>query len=224
MQRSSITEGAQWRQELAEIPASGGLSIFIEQFLAAMKSDGNQWEIVLVGHSMGAIVVNELIQLYGERLIISNIVYLAAAASIEDYEDTLLPYLARHRETEFYNLMLHPIAERGEIQYEWGDLAPRGSLLTWLDMFLANPETLLHRRVGAYDNYLRALHSTPACKEEDDNAQCLRRRIHVRSFSAGLDVANKNPQSHSELAERFQFWKAECWKVSTPPEECIKDD
>lgn len=223
MQSSPLTEAAKWRRELANIPASGGLSLFMRKLLEAQKKDNEakyEWEIVVVGHSMGAIVLNEMIQLYGDKLPISHIIYLAAAASIEDYEDSLFPYLNERKQTQFYNFMLHPIAERGEIQYEWGDLTPRGSLLTWLDTFLANPETLLHRRVGAYDNYLRSLHDTPTCNSE----LCLRRRIHVRSFSAGMAAADKNPQSHSEMAERFRFWNARCWEVGTPAEECIKPE
>ena len=223
MQSSPITEGARWRYELADIPASGGLSRFMKQLLEAKAKDkdtGHDWEIVLVGHSMGAIVLNELIQLYGDKLPITDIVYLAAAASIEDYEDTLFPYLTDHPDVQFYNFMLHPIVERGEIQYEMGDLPPRGSLLTWLDTFLANPETLLHRRVGRYDNYLRALHDTPLCVP----GLCLRERIHVRSFSAGTAEAYRNPQSHSEMAERFRFWESKCWKIDAPLEECIKPD
>jgi pimeloyl-ACP methyl ester carboxylesterase len=223
MQSSSLTEAAKWRRELANIPASGGLSFFMKKLLDAQKRDNEanyMWEIAVVGHSMGAIVLNEMIQLYGDKLPISHIIYLAAAASIEDYEDSLFPYLDAKKQTRFYNFMLHPIAERGEIQYEWGDLTPRGSLLTWLDTFLANPETLLHRRVGAYDNYLRSLHDTPAC----DNEQCLRRRIHVRGFSAGVAVADRNPQSHSEMVERFRFWKDKCWEVDSSLETCIKPD
>jgi pimeloyl-ACP methyl ester carboxylesterase len=221
MQRSPITERAQRYYELANIPGSGGLSLFMKELIAAKEQDKNYvWDVVLVGHSMGAIVLNEIIQLYGDKLPISNIIYLAAATSIEDYEDSVFPYLINHSETQFYNFMLHPIVEQGEIQYEMGDLPPRGSLLAWLDIFLANPETLLHRRVGRYDNYLRALHDTPSC----DSSLCIRNRIHVRSFSAGLNEAHRNPQSHSEMAQRFRFWEAKCWKVDSPLEECIKPD
>ncbi len=226
MQLSPITRAAKSRRELATIPASGGFSRFMDEFIRAKEKDkednGYNWDIIVVGHSMGAIVLNELIQLYGNKLSISHIIYLAAAASIEDYEDTIFPYLTTHDQTRFYNFMLHPIVERGEIQYEWGDLSPRGSLLTWLDTFLANPETLQHRRVGAYDNYLRGLHSTPICRTAGDD--CLRKRIHVRSFSAGMASADSNPQSHSEMAERFRFWNAKCWEVNTPSEECIKPE
>jgi hypothetical protein len=54
-----------------------------------------------MGHSMGAIVLNEIIRRYGEDLPISNIVYLAAACSIRDYQDTVWPYLkSRQRENQ----------------------------------------------------------------------------------------------------------------------------
>jgi hypothetical protein len=69
----------------------------------------------------------------------------------------------------------------------------------------------------------RQYETNPLCNKNtvDD---CLRTRIHVRSFSAGIDVANKNPQNHSEMAERFRFWKAKCWEVDTPSGECIKPE
>jgi len=41
---------------------------------------------VIVRHSMGSIVANELIRRYGERLPISNIVYHGAACGVDDLE------------------------------------------------------------------------------------------------------------------------------------------
>jgi pimeloyl-ACP methyl ester carboxylesterase len=74
------------------------------------------WEFVLVGHSMGAIIVNEIVRHYGEKLPISHIVYMAAACSIRDYEDSVWPYLrlgeSQKAETYVHHLMLHPSAER----------------------------------------------------------------------------------------------------------------
>lgn len=230
MRQSPITEEAKWRQELADIPASGGLSKFMKRFLREMAQDiadnakqGLKWEVVLVGHSMGTIVMNELIQLYGEKLPITDILYLVAAATIEDYEDTLFPYLQTHPHTQFYNFMLHPIEERGEIQYDMGDLPPRGSLLAWLDTFLANPETLRHRTVGRYENFLRAVHDTPGNADGCvATKNCLRSRIHIRGFSAGVRETYRNPQSHSDVAERFRFWDSTCWRVDAPLERCVR--
>ena len=162
---------------------------------------------------MGTIVLNELLRLHGDdALPISDIVYLAGAASIRDYEDSIFPYLQKHPETKFYNLVLHPISESSEIQSDWLDLPPRGSLLDWLDSFLANPKTMKDRTVGRYDNYVRTIHDTPVT---------LLPRVHFRSFSAGSDAEQLNPQTHHDAAERFRFWNPTCWPVNAPLKDCV---
>lgn len=216
---SKITKDADNKHALAEIPASGGLSIFVQKLKERMKD--SDWEVVLVGHSMGTMVLNELVRLYGDgdrpddtdALPVSNIVYLAGAASIRDYEDSIFPYLKRHPETQFYNLVLHPISESSEMQLNFLDLPPRGSLLDWLDTFLADPNTLMDRTVGRYDNFLRTIHDTP---------NKLRRQVHFRSFSAGSKAEKNNPQSHSDAAERFRFWDPICWDVKASLDNCVR--
>jgi len=52
------------------------------------------WEIALVAHSTGAIILNHIVRDFGE-LPIKNIVYMAAASSIKDYQDTIFPYLQK---------------------------------------------------------------------------------------------------------------------------------
>ncbi len=218
---SAITDQASAENQLANIPASGGLSIFMQRFISEVKNDADhEWEVVLVGHSMGTIVINELIRNYGSRvgfdgagLNITNIIFLAAASTITDYEGSILPYLETHPNTQFYNFMLHPIAERGEIQDGMLDLPPRGSLLVWLDQFLTTPETVRHLTLGRYENFLRAIHETP---------QMVRPRIKLRTYSAGIQESDTNPQSHSEMAERFRFWNPECWQVNAPLEKCVR--
>jgi len=214
MVSSQLTDQAKERKELATIPSSGGLSVFVQQLKNHMK--GRDWEVVLVGHSMGTIVINELLHLFGDDgFPVSHIVYLAGAASVRDYENSVFPYLRRHRETHFYNFVLHPVSELGEIQYDFLDLTPRGTLLEWLDTFLANPETLMDRTVGRYDNSLRAMHDTPPE---------LRPRVHFRSFSVGVSEEATNPQTHSDAAERFHFWKTSCWKVDAVLKDCVRED
>lgn len=213
MVSSDLTKMAKQQHKLATIPPSGGLAVFVQQLTDHMK--GRDWEVVLVGHSMGTIVINELLQLFGDSLPVSHIVYLAGAASVHDYEDGVFPYLKSHPETQFYNFVLHPISELGEIQYEFLDLTPRGSLLEWLDTFLAHPETLMDRTVGRYDNFLRAMHDTPLE---------LRPRVHFRSFSAGVSEEATHPQTHSDAAERFRFWKTSCWEVDAVLKDCVRED
>lgn len=220
MRLSSLTKEALGNTELAHIPSSGGLSILMQRILKEMRDDpSHTWEVVLVGHSMGTIVINELIREYGlhthsedQQLNITDIVFLAGAASIKDYEESVFPFLETHPQTHFYNFMLHPIAERGEIQYSFLDLPPRGSLLLWLDHFLSKPQTLRHRTVGRYDNFLRAVPHTP---------DTIRPQIHIRSFSAGIGESFQNPQNHSEIAERFRFWRKDCWQVDARLQDCV---
>lgn len=90
----------------------GAVALFMDKLVAevAKSQEGKlpgekneEWEFVLVGHSMGAIIVNEIVRYYGEKLPISHIVYMAAACSIRDYEDSVWPYL-RLREPKSRNL------------------------------------------------------------------------------------------------------------------------
>jgi pimeloyl-ACP methyl ester carboxylesterase len=209
---SEIIQLARKDQSLATIEASGGFSMFLRALKQHMK--GQQWELVLVGHSMGSIVINELLRAFGdEQLPITHIVYLAGAASVRDYEDSVWPFLKTHPQTQFHNFTLHPIEERSEIQYGMLDLPPRGTLLEWLDHFLADPITLMDRTVGRYDNFLKAVHDTPSE---------LRHRIHFRSFNAGRDVEKVNPQTHHDAGERFRYWESTCWGVDASLEQCVK--
>lgn len=193
---------------LARTPVHGGLFRFMQLFIERYKSDiqsGNM-EIVLVGHSMGTIVLNELIRNFGiykdpasgEKMLFNQIVYMAAACSISHYESTVIPYLARTK-AHFYNLMLGRMAEIRETNAF--DLSPRGSLLVWIDEFLANPLTHRDRTLGRHDNFLMAVHNIP---------ESIRERIHIKSFNTGQKYPNyPEPQKHSDF-RNFKFWDKEC--------------
>ncbi len=93
-------------------------------------------EITLIGHSMGSIVINELVRAFPDLNYIS-IVFLSGAASIRATVASLDPLLAdrgRKPETYFYNLMLHPMNEAREMHF--GGSIPAGSLLVWIDDML----------------------------------------------------------------------------------------
>jgi len=102
---------------------------------------------------MGTIILNRVAR--DTKIDFANIVYLAAACSIEDFSTSVLPYLREHTNTRFYSLSLHPVAEAGEWYLLAGDLVPRGSLLMWLDNFLMNPVTEQERTLGRWRNLLR---------------------------------------------------------------------
>lgn len=63
--------------------------------------------ITLVGHSMGAIIVNNLLSV-DATLKYNNIVHMASADSIANLFEYVLPYLSEHQGARFYSLSLHP--------------------------------------------------------------------------------------------------------------------
>lgn len=217
----------------ANIPRSGGLSIFLQRFSDKIKEDTKNgdtrpWEITLIGHSMGTIIVNQILREAMElqlKLPITNIVYMAAAASVRDVQDSVLVYLQEHEKAKFYNLTLHPIAEEREAYGHLGpvlfDPGPRGSLLVLIDNFLSKPLTHLDRTAGRYDNFMPAVHNIP---------EKLWPQVRVKTFSAGRSemVTRENPQRHSDFTGRFTFWVEDCWKPEPDMKEkklrnCIYD-
>lgn len=205
LRKSSITDMARQNNSLATIPKHGGLSLLLQKLAAEIKADGtDKWEVTLVGHSMGAIVTNQLIRNYGKNLPIKNIIYLAAAATVHDYEDTIYPYLSEDDKRHIYHFMLHPRAEEGESMGV--EFASRGSLLIWIDNFLSKPLSPMDRTVGRYDNLIPALHNADTS---------IRKQISLRVYNAGDGTKNTDPQTHSDVAARFKFWDKECWKPYT---------
>lgn len=170
-------------------------------------------DITLVGHSMGAIELNHLIRLSEQtssNLKFNTIVYMAAACSIRDYEATILPYLRKNPGAQFYHLTLHEYSESREAwDPTWTlklDLPPRGSLLVWIDNFLAEPANPGERTVGRFTNLILAAH------HEQDNG--VRKRIHIKKFRAGLQ--SMAPLKHGDFAKPFRFWNEKCWDPDFP--------
>ena len=78
------------------------------------RSTLNSYEVTLVGHSMGTMVLNEWLRrdlLESQHQVYTNIVYMAAACSVRDFSRAVVPYLVAHPQTQFYDLMLHPLAD-----------------------------------------------------------------------------------------------------------------
>lgn len=72
----------------------------------------------------------------------------------------MIPYLETHPDTEFYDLALYRTGEERE-RFEapflpYVDPATRGSLLSWIDLFLSNPLTFSDRSLGKFANFVRA--------------------------------------------------------------------
>lgn len=197
---------------------AGAVSLLMRRLQREMRCtpDEISWEVNLIGHSMGAIMVNEILRQFPD-IPFSNVVYLASAATLDDYEMSALPYLLRHREAEkpphVWHLTLHPFAELRET-YGFGML-PSGSLLVWIDEFLADPIHFRERTAGRYENLMMVLPYTPLK---------IRPLIHVRTFGVGERINYSDPQNHggfllrTNLTEQPSFWSKEFWMPDGPEE------
>jgi hypothetical protein len=126
--------------------------------------------LVIVGHSMGTIVTNEILARF-DGIDFDHIVYMAAACSLNDFGRIGVPYLQRHPESHFYNICLQPTAERAEAQpgrvmifdpwYFPLEIAPRGSLLVWIDSYFDHPESEGDRTLGRWENAVLASDAVP---------------------------------------------------------------
>lgn len=200
----------------------------VEMFLDRMEKDlGNGYSITLVGHSMGAIVSNEMLVRH-PRLPFDNIVYMAAACSVKECEAAVVPYLRRRKEAkhgaQFYSLSLHPIAEATEAflspekkkptlaNYAVGSVGlfvPRGSLLIWLDSFFTRPVNLEDLRLGKWSTSISSAGIFPA-----DISDC----VHLTMFHVGNPLV---PQKHGQFASTefpTPFWKPEFWEPNVKME------
>lgn len=174
-------------------------------------------EVQLFGHSMGTIVLNELIRQVPD-LRVTRIGYLAAACTIADWQTSVLRYLRSPTglATEFYSVSLHRMREQSERNPgSLFDLAPRGSLLDWIDNFLSNPATISSRTLGSWENITRVVpqfasdHDGRTAAETDDSEMRLLRRIHLHCLDAAdisfLKPENSQPQKHGDFTE-WPFW------------------
>lgn len=172
--------------------------------------------ITLVGHSMGAIIINQILMNYPD-LRVEDIVYMAAAASVGDTTDAVYPYLERHPEARFHSLVLHPYAERRELSV-WG-LAPSGSLLQWIDEVYGNPVNETDRRVGKWDNVKDLLYKVPALSDRQGHPRV---RIKVFGFdrkcrqgvppTPACDPLFEHPVAHGDFSDR-PYWDPRFWGV-----------
>lgn len=194
-------------------PSTGGFAKFMVALRGFLESHGGneEWEVVLVGHSMGTIVANEMVRQFGHPLAISpgkplfdQIVFMAAACSLRDYLDTIPHYLEEYHSVRMSHLLLHDQAESTE-QALWGTALP-GSLLVWLDGFFTRPDAPLDLVAGRYQNLLRVMHL---------HDPTLRPRIALKVFNFGDDAERTSPQSHGDFGQ-FPFWEDAFWQAAGP--------
>lgn len=138
------------------------------------RLNDREFEITFVGHSMGAIVGNELVREFPD-LPYKRIVFMGAATSVRETGSGVFALMARNEEVEFYNLMLHPLAEARElprIDYVPGGVVPQGSLLEWIDEMFERPRSREDRMIGKWLNVKASRLLFPADQS----------RVHLRVF------------------------------------------
>lgn len=197
---------------------TGGLAILMEELRNLKKQEGqDDYRVTLIGHSMGTIILNELLSLYNtdQDFQYDEIVYLAAACTIKNFEHSVIPYLEQHPTTKFYNLTLHPYGDAREKTF-W-DVLPRGSLLDWIDDFASNPATFMDLTLGKWNNAIMAFHVIP---------QTVREQVTLKGFGIEDPLVNNRrsledpekvlktkPQRHGEFNDLDQlFWRLDYWK------------
>ena len=165
-------------------------------------------EITLIGHSMGTIVLNELLRVY-PRLPYENIVYMAAASSMSDFYRSVIPLLEKDKEGDgkkrglrFYSLLLHPYAEATE-RFA-GGMAPDGSLLEWVDNMYERPKTIFDRTLGKWRNLKMAKWFFSERAQE---------KMLFRVFNLdSVEEDPPNPVKHGDFNNKeMRFWMPKFW-------------
>ncbi len=163
-------------------------------------------EVVLVGHSMGTMITNNIVAKY-QNINFSQIVYMAAACSIKEIEYVIAPYLKQNEKAVFYNLSLNP--ERDIMENVLYDTMPRGSLLVWIDQTLANINSFQDRTAGFWYNIIRSVDHI------FDKEKGIRERVHLTMFG----INDGSPQKHGDF-DNCPYWKKKFWMGDLANEKC----
>ena len=192
----------------------------IAMFLATLRDtpgSSRSYEVTLIGHSMGAIVANRIIVSY-PRFNYANIVYLAAACSVREFQSCVIPYLLTHGDSHFYGLSLHPRRESGEIAISPRniplDVAPRGSLLVWIDNIFGNPPSEDQRRFGVFQTAVLASHNIPPEARPQVTLKCFK----FGDDDSRADGIIRSPQHHGDFS-RFPYWDPANWQLDSEPKK-----
>ncbi len=179
---------------------------FLKELSCAIgKEPAGNVTINLIGHSMGAIVANEILRHCRElNLPVTNIVHMGSADTIARTEEIVLPYLRANQKTTYYNLTLHPYQE--VLEAHAFELSPRGSLLEWIDSMFSNPVVFKQRTMGKWNNCILAW------KGFRDYGG----RVNFKMFEAQAPEGQTTPQMHKEFTH-FLFWRKDYWEPTVQP-------
>lgn len=191
---------------------------YFDQLLKQINDgpDPDRYEITLIGHSMGAFILNSLINTHLEILvenqILSNVVYMAAATNIEETILTIRnlyqAYESKSIESDQWpkvsNLMLNRVAEVSEMMFS--GLVPSGSLLVWVDEIYERPNHPAGRTIGAEVNVFSALPYI-----EQQLGPYYTDKITFKSFDR---APGSKPASHGEFNDD-KFWHPSFWLLDS---------
>jgi hypothetical protein len=140
----------------------GALRLFFQEAEAQLAMGGKGFlPITLIGHSMGCIVAGEIVARF-PKFPVDDLVFMAAASTVNDFKLKVVPFLSANQQTHFYNLCLRTSAETGEREpWDYIEPAPRGSLLVWIDSLFDAPIAEDDRTLGRWDNALLAMDWLP---------------------------------------------------------------
>jgi hypothetical protein len=197
----------------SESTGVGALAVFCRGLEVQQSRHLKHGPIVLVGHSMGAMIFCEALREFPD-VEFDGIDYMAAACSINDFNTSVVPYLDKHPNTEFYSLCLNPRAEDRERSLGEnieGELVPRGSLLVWIDEFLDHPKSFADRTFGYFENAVMASLMIPPR---------VQKQVHFVALSAG---PGEPPLQHHGDFSHYKFWEPEFFSLQGDVPRCKFD-
>lgn len=182
----------------------GAVYQFFEALQKRINIQTHNIKITLIGHSMGTMLVNEIIRQFPE-LPYNNVVFMGAAVSIRDFQNAIAPHLSNEKTFKFYNLSLLPVAETREMN-DFLNAVPSGSLLEWIDDMLTSPPTLADRTIGKWVNVRDVMPSFP---------EKSRKNMTMRIFGTRVG----QPQEHGQFNDINRcFWRESFWTAKDGPE------
>lgn len=177
-------------------------------FFNALQKKYQNINITLIGHSMGTIIANNIVNRFPD-INFKDIVYMAAACKLKDLESSIVPWLRKDKRRNFYNLSLNPYRDINENEYQ--DFIPRGSLLIWIDDFLEEVNSFEDRTAGYWFNIIR---SAEIIFPSD-----IRKQVHLTRYG----IKNKTPQIHGAFDD-YNFWSRDFWENKEDKIWCINND